>query len=146
MLFWILAAIVLAVFTFIACLPLFRTKSGWTPVALALVFLLPVAALMIYKNVGAPEGIDVSGSPAGHASNSTDPGEIDDMVASLRAKLTESREDLEGWILLSRTLKTMQRYPEALEALETAHRIAPDDAFVMVELFFFLQMAASTMR
>jgi cytochrome c-type biogenesis protein CcmH len=134
MLFWILAAIVLAVFTFIACLPLFRTKSGWTPVALALVFLLPVAALMIYKNVGAPEGIDVSGSPAGHASNSTDPGEIDDMVASLRAKLTESREDLEGWILLSRTLKTMQRYPEALEALETAHRIAPDDAFVMVEL------------
>ena len=73
MLFWILAAIVLAVFTFIACLPLFRTKSGWTPVALALVFLLPVAALMIYKDVGGPEGIDVSGSPAGHASNSTDP-------------------------------------------------------------------------
>ena len=36
--------------------------------------------------------------------------------------------------MLSRTLKTMQRFPEALEALETAHRIAPDDAFVMVEL------------
>jgi len=132
--FWILAAIGLALFTFLACLPLFRTKSGWTPVALALVFLLPVAALMLYKNVGAPEGIDVSGKPATHASNSTDPNEIDDMVASLRAKLTESKEDLEGWILLSRTLKTMQRFPEALEALETARRIAPDDPFVSVEL------------
>ena len=94
MLFWILAAIGLAVFTFIACLPLFRTKSGWTPVALALVFLLPVVALMIYKDVGAPEGIDVSGNPAGHASNSTDPEEIDDMVASMRGKLTESKEDI----------------------------------------------------
>ena len=134
MLFWILAAIGLALFTFLACLPLFRTKSGWTPVALALVFLLPVAALMLYKNVGAPEGIDVSGKPATHASNSTDPNEIDDMVASLRAKLTESTEDLEGWILLSRTLKTMQRFPEALEALETARRIAPDDPYVSVEL------------
>lgn len=134
MLFWILAAIGLALFTFLACLPLFRTKSGWTPVALALVFLLPVAALMLYKNVGAPEGIDVSGKPAAHASNSTDPNEIDDMVGSLRAKLTESTEDLEGWILLSRTLKTMQRFPEALEALETARRIAPDDPYVSVEL------------
>jgi len=134
MLFWILAAIGLALFTFLACLPLFRTKSGWTPIALALVFLLPVAALLIYKDVGAPEGIDVSGKPAGHASNSTDPNEIDDMVASLRGKLTESKEDLEGWILLSRTLKTMQRFPEALEALETARRIAPDDPYVSVEL------------
>jgi cytochrome c-type biogenesis protein CcmH len=134
MLFWTLAAIGLALFTFLACLPLFRTKSGWTPIALALVFLLPLAALLIYKDVGAPEGIDVSGKPAAHASNSTDPDEIDDMVGSLRAKLTESKEDLEGWILLSRTLKTMQRFPEALEALETAQRIAPEDPFVSVEL------------
>jgi cytochrome c-type biogenesis protein CcmH len=52
----------------------------------------------------------------------------------LRSRLTESPEDLEGWVLLARTLKTMQRYPEALDALETARRIAPEDPYVAVEL------------
>jgi cytochrome c-type biogenesis protein CcmH len=59
---------------------------------------------------------------------------MEPMLQSLRARLTESPEDLDGWVLLARTLKTLQRFPEALEALETAHGIAPDDPFVMVEL------------
>jgi cytochrome c-type biogenesis protein CcmH len=59
---------------------------------------------------------------------------MDAMAASLRAKLTESASDLDGWLLLARTLKTMQRYGEAQEALETAYRIAPDNPNVMVEL------------
>ena len=137
MLFWILAAIGLAIMTFVACLPLFRPKSGWTPIALALIFALPAGALYLYHDVGSPQGIDVTGTPQGgtdHSANATDAGQIEDMVATLRSRLTESAEHLEGWVLLARTLKTMQRYEEALEALETARRIAPDDPFVMVEL------------
>jgi cytochrome c-type biogenesis protein CcmH len=52
----------------------------------------------------------------------------------LRSKLTENPEDLDGWMLLARTLKTTQRFPEALAALETAHQIAPENPRVMVEL------------
>jgi len=133
MLFWILAAIGLALATFIACLPLLRLKSGWTPIALALVFALPAGALMLYQDVGTPEGLDIVGSPAAIAS-AANPHDTDDVVTNLRARLTESPESLDGWILLARTLKTMQRYPEALEALETARRIAPDDPYVAVEL------------
>ena len=140
MLFWILAAIVLAIATFIACLPLFRAKTGWTSIALALVFALPAGALVLYQDVGTPEALKISGTPRStqsndpHSGSAADTEQIDDMAAKLRSRLTETPEDLEGWILLSRTLKTMQRYPEALEALETAQRIAPDDAFVLVEL------------
>jgi cytochrome c-type biogenesis protein CcmH len=141
MLFWILAAVGLALMTFIACLPLFRNKSGWTPIALALVFALPAAALFMYQGVGSPEGIDVTGIPqagsgAGndHSMNASDADQIEDMAAKLRSRLTESPEDLEGWVLLARTLKTMQRFEEAVDALETARRIAPDDPFVAVEL------------
>jgi len=135
--FWILAAVGLAIMTFIACLPLFRNKSGWTPIALALVFALPAIALYMYQDVGSPQGINVTGSPqAGtdHSVNASDADQIEDMAANLRSRLTESPEHLEGWVLLARTLKTMQRYDEALEALETARRIAPDDPFVTVEL------------
>jgi cytochrome c-type biogenesis protein CcmH len=37
-------------------------------------------------------------------------------------------------MLLARTLKTVQRYPEALEALQVAQRLRPDDPQAMVEL------------
>jgi cytochrome c-type biogenesis protein CcmH len=139
MIFWILAAVILAIAALITFLPLFRQKTGWTPIALALVFLLPASALMLYPYIGTPEALEqvaaaaqaTRTTQAGHANESS---EMDAMVASLRARLTESPEHLEGWMLLSKTLKTMQRYPDALEALETAHRIAPEDPYVAVEL------------
>lgn len=137
MLFWILSAIGLAIATLLTCLPLFRQKTGWTPIALALVFALPVGALLLYQHVGSPEAIGLSGTPqrtAVHTGAEAGAGEIDELVNKLRARLDESPESLEGWVLLARTLKTMQRYPEALEALQTAKRIAPDDPFVTVEL------------
>jgi len=132
MTFWILAAVGLVIATFIACLPLFRPKTGWTPIALALVFALPAGALMLYQDVGTPQALGVVGTPP--ETSPAAAGEIDDMVTNLRSRLTESPESLDGWMLLARTLKTMQRYPEALDALETARRIAPEDPSVMVEL------------
>ena len=138
MLFWTLAAITLALATFITFLPLFRQKSGWTPVALALVFAIPAASLVLYQQVGTPEALNVERisptSVVSHTGSNAGDAEIDDLVTKLRSRLDESPESLEGWMLLARTLKTMQRFPEALEALETAKRIAPDDPFVSVEL------------
>jgi len=133
MIFWIMAAVALAIAALITFLPLFRPKSGWTPIALALVFLLPTSALLFYPYIGTPAGLDqvAAATQATHTNESSD---IDAMVANLRARLTESPEHLEGWTLLAKTLKTMQRYPEALDALETAHRIAPEDPYVAVEL------------
>jgi len=56
------------------------------------------------------------------------------MIEGLRSRLTESPEDLDGWLLLARTLKTTQRFQEAAEALETANRISPNNPQVMVDL------------
>lgn len=133
MMFWILAAVVLTLAAFLSCLPLIRPKTRWTPIALALVFLLPTSALMVYPYIGTPAALDPA-AVATQATHTNENSEIDALVASLRAKLTESPEHLEGWMLLSRTLKTMQRYPQALEALEIAQRIAPEDSLVAVEL------------
>jgi cytochrome c-type biogenesis protein CcmH len=136
MMFWTIAAIGLAVATLITCLPMFRQRTGWTPIALGLVFAVPAAALLMYQEVGTPQAIGITGIPQNntHTGGDTGSAEIDDLVAKLRSRLDETPESLEGWVLLARTLKTMQRFPEALEALQTAKRIAPDDPFVTVEL------------
>jgi cytochrome c-type biogenesis protein CcmH len=140
--FWAIAAAALFAAALITFLPLLRGKSFWKPTALALLFLLPAAGLWIYSEIGTPEAIGVQGVPVAHATGNAQvagmgaqgAAEMEPMLESLRARLTESPEDLDGWVLLARTLKTLQRFPEALEALETAHGIAPDDPFVMVEL------------
>lgn len=140
--FWAIGAAALLAAALITFLPLLRGTSFWKPTALALVFLLPAAGLWIYSEVGTPEAIGVQGTPVassvahatGEAAGAAGAEDMEPMLQGLRARLTESTEDLDGWVLLARTLKTLQRFPEALAALETAHRIAPDDPFVMVEL------------
>lgn len=136
--FWVIAAVALFVAAFVTFLPLLRGKTFWQPAALALIFLLPAAGLWIYTEVGTPQAINLPATamaaPHPGASSAAGDADIDAMVGSLRAKLTESPEDLDGWMLLARTLKTMQRYPEALDALQVAHRIAPENPAVMVEL------------
>ncbi len=133
MIFWISAAIALAIAAFITLLPLFRPHSYWTPIALALLFLLPTSALMLYPYVGTPVALDPVSEPARVSHTNEDP-DIESMVTSLQAKLTQNPENLEGWLLLSKTLMSMQRYPQALEALETAIKLAPEDPYITVEL------------
>jgi cytochrome c-type biogenesis protein CcmH len=134
--FWTLAAVALFTAALVTFLPLLRGKTLWQPLALALLFLLPAGGLWLYTEVGTPEAIGLPSSPPAHPATADAMAEsdIETMIAGLRSKLTESPDSLEGWMLLARTLKTMQRYPEALDALQTAHRIAPDDPQVMVEL------------
>jgi len=134
--FWVLASAVLFAAALITFLPLLRGKTFWQPAALALIFVLPAASLWLYTEVGTPEAIKLAktGRPHPAAASAAGQSDIDTMIDGLRARLTESPEDLDGWMLLARTLKTMQRYPEALEALLVARGIAPDNPAVMVEL------------
>lgn len=132
--FWTFAAATLFIAALLTFLPLLRGRTLWQPAALALTFALPALGLWVYNETGTPAAIDVrpvSRTVADHAGQDE---EIDAMVGGLRARLETAPDDLEGWILLARTLKTLQRFPEALDALQRAHALAPDDPFVMVEL------------
>jgi len=56
------------------------------------------------------------------------------MVAQLQQRMVENPEDVEGWLILGRTLKTMQRYAEAEAALTNANRLVPGTPIIMIEL------------
>jgi len=141
--FWTLAAALLfaaALFTFF---PLLRTRSLWKPLALALVFLVPATAAWMYIQVGTPEGIIVVGKPPQPQTSQSTPddqphspesAEMDAMTAGLQARLEQNPEDLDGWMLLARTFKATQRFPEAAAALEKANQLEPGNPQIMVDL------------
>jgi cytochrome c-type biogenesis protein CcmH len=140
--FWTIAAAVLFAAALITLSPLLRARSLWKPLALALVFLLPAGAFWIYREVGTLAAIDLS-PPRARAATSTaaaaeahspDSAEMDSMIATLRSKLAENPEDLDGWMLLARTLRATQQFPAALEALENANRLSPNNPFIIVAI------------
>ena len=55
-------------------------------------------------------------------------------IVSLRERLAANPEDLDGWMLLARSLSSTQQHAAAAEALENAHRLAPENPIVMIEL------------
>jgi cytochrome c-type biogenesis protein CcmH len=127
MTFWLLAALILLAAALITCWPLMRGSPGWKIVATALLVLVPVGSLLLYNDVGTPQALEIT--PVSMADT-----EIESMTDSLRDRLAQTPDDLDGWMLLGRTYKAMQQFPEALEAMETAYRLAPDNPRVLIEL------------
>lgn len=128
--FWPLALAILAAAAGLTLWPLLSGSARQKTLAAALVLAVPALAAWLYFGVGTPAALDPEARQAIEITES----DIADMTERLRARLSERPEDLEGWILLGRTYKTLQRYPEALAALETADRLVPGNPMVMVEL------------
>jgi len=136
--FWTIAAALLFVGALITLSPLLRVKSLWQPVALALVFLVPAGAAWLYTDVGTPAAIHLAPVPSRAAASAADPHsseaqQMDSMIASLRSKLAENPDDLDGWMLLARSLRATQQFEDALEALETADRLSPGNPYIMTD-------------
>jgi len=139
--FWIIAVILLAVSAAAISWPLFTGSVKDRIVGVLISLVIPIAGLILYQNIGTPEAIGIpaatpqqsaqSQQQQGHSSQQA---EMDDMVAQLQQRMTENPDDLDGWLILGRTLKTMQRYQEALNALTNANRLVPGTPMVMIEL------------
>ncbi len=129
MTFW-LAATGLTVLTALFLFrPLLRRESGLPGLGLALLALVPVTAMMLYQGVGTPAALDMP-------QQIEDAGEADmsALVDQLAARMEAAPDDLEGWLLLGRSYRSLQRYAEALAAFERARAMAPGDPVVAVEL------------
>jgi cytochrome c-type biogenesis protein CcmH len=138
MVFWILAALIGLLAAVFTAWPLLAERAAIRNYGFAIIVMIPIAALVMYQVVGTPAGIGVTGSP-GQASQAAHPGGdagmgMDAMVANLESRMQQNPADLDGWMLLGRTYKAMQRYREAETALVRAIQLAPNNPTVMVEL------------
>ncbi|WP_395376520.1 tetratricopeptide repeat protein [Marinicella sp. W31] len=62
------------------------------------------------------------------------PPDLETAVLNLKKKLEENPNDLEGQLLYARSMIRLQRFPEAVAAMEKAYQLAPDNAVVIADL------------
>lgn len=138
--FWIFAIALLAISAAIVSWPLFTGSAMEKITGLFVFLMLPLVGILMYQMIGTPEAINLPPTMAAQQStqqqsaHSSQQGQMEELVASLQQRMNENPDDPEGWLILGRSLKTMQRYAEAETALANANRLVPGNPMIMVEL------------
>ena len=105
------------------------TRAGhhggrWTAVALA--FLVPLGAAGVYSRVGNTGAID---PPLQGAA----PEHIMKAVERLAASLEQAPDNPQGWVLLARAYRSMERFAESAAAFERAAPLVAQHADLLIE-------------
>jgi cytochrome c-type biogenesis protein CcmH len=115
--------------------------------ALALILLLavPLVTAVLYTTVGTTEALDPAArvapaTPAGAESNSHD---LSLAAAQLSERMKQNPDDVEGWRLLGRTYRSLERFADARDALKQAHDRQPQDAEILSEYAEVMGLANS---
>ncbi len=128
--FWLISISIVVGIGLWVLWPLLQGDSRWKSTGLVLLLVMPALVYWQYPLVGSPLAMQ----PNDMASTGDTDASLEDLVLTLQEKLTESAADLEGWVLLARSYKSLQNFPAAVDALETANRLVPDEPVVLVEL------------
>jgi len=112
--------------------------------AIAVAVLLPVLAGVGYWRLGNPVAMDpvvvaVTGAAA-HGHEIT-PEQMAALVEKLAARLEQTPDDVDGWILLGRSRTSMGQFDKAVAAYAKAAQLAPQDADVLADYADALAMA-----
>jgi cytochrome c-type biogenesis protein CcmH len=94
----------------------------WTAVVLAVA--LPFGAMSLYMWVGQPEALNPLSlkSP-----EQVDPKDLAKLAQTLAEKLQDKPDNLQGWVMLGRTYRTLENFDAALKAYDTALKLSADD-------------------
>lgn len=93
--------------------PVASRRSG-----LAIAILVPLLAVVLYAVLGNPAALLSETAREQRAA-----GEMEDLVAKLAAKLERNPANPEGWAMLARSYKSLQRWDDALRAFD---RVGPE--------------------
>ena len=109
-----------------------QAQSWRTAVVIALVF--PISALGLYIWLGAPEAISPMLPASALAEAATEQAaapNLDQIVENLASKLQADPNNLEGWVLLGRTHRSMGNLDAALSAFDRALKLNADDELIL---------------
>ena len=128
--FWIIAAALLVIAGAAMCWPLFGGAGKDRVTGVLVLLAMPLIGLPLYHVIGTPDAIGMAPAtpqPSAQAQmpHAAEGGEMEMLLQQLQQRLAENPNDAEGWVVLGRTLKSQQRFTEALTALENANRTMP---------------------
>jgi cytochrome c-type biogenesis protein CcmH len=122
-----------------------RTRSAFNS-ALGTLLLLPALAIGLYLHLGNVRAMDPAATAAAAAASGTPGPDMDAAVKGLVDKLAKNPDDVEGWMLLGRAYKSMERFAEARDALKNAYDRAKDNPDVQVDYAEALALAGEGRR
>ncbi len=94
----------------------------WTAVVLAVA--LPLGSMGLYMWVGQPEALNPL---ALKTPDQVDPKDLAKMAQTLAEKLKDKPDNLQGWVMLGRTYRTLENFDAALRAYDSALKLSADD-------------------
>jgi cytochrome c-type biogenesis protein CcmH len=132
--FWALLIVVGLIAGAWAAGPMLGRGSSMKATGLLVVIAIAALTAVLYRGVGTPAALDASATAARGANPAMADQGLGELTENLRQRLEQDPGQIDGWVLLGRSYKSMQRFPEAVEALEKAAALEPDNPLVMVEL------------
>lgn len=115
-----------------------RTSGPATTLLIALG--VPIFAVLVYQELGNAAGLQVAGPglptsarapTAQPVASSSDVPSIEQMVGGLAARLEQSPDDGQGWLMLGRSYMVLGRMQEAEAAYARAYALLPRDVDVL---------------
>lgn len=106
--------------------------------AIVLLLLLPVLAVSGYAVLGNPKALDPAQTAAPPRMTAE---QISGMVSKLAERMKANPDDMQGWLMLARSYKTMGRYEEAAEAYGKAEKVINDDPELLASYAETIAMA-----
>ena len=108
--FWAILIIMLLVATVVVVWPQYRSTATITPTTIAAAIVVIAVSVGLYMRIGTPDAQQQLATVAS----------VEDMVASLAAKLEKNPDDNEGWKMLGRSYLQMGDMPGAISSFEKA--------------------------
>jgi len=102
---------------------------------------IPLTAVLLYLYLGNLQGLVAPRHPAADLSSIT-ADQFQEATAKLAARMQQNPGDAEGWKLLGRTYRAMERFGEANEAYKKAVQLMPQDADLLADYAESLALAA----
>lgn len=111
------------------------------PAAVSTAVAIPMFSVLAYLVLGNPQALEVAPDDADEVSSVT-LEQFQDMTEKLAARLKERPDDWEGWAMLGRAYKALQRSADAATAWAEAARLKPDDPDVLADYAEALAVAS----
>ena len=104
--------------------PVAKTEKPavWTAVVLAVA--LPISAMGFYMWVGEPEALNPM---ALKSPDQVDQKDLAKLAETLADKLQSQPENLQGWVMLGRTYRTLENFDASIKAYDAALKLSADD-------------------
>lgn len=112
---WILIAVMLAAAVMIVAVPLYLADKRLSVTMILSIITVTALSAALYSQIGTP---NPDFRPV--AQPGVEEPELDEMVASLAARLQQNPDDLSGWQMLGRSYFNLRNFPGAIEAFEKA--------------------------